>query len=95
MTEQKFNITGMMCSACKAHVENAVKKLDGIESVSVNLLANTMDTSYDENILNNKKIISAVKKAGYGAKEYTRNSYEYSENADKTKRQLINGFNYK
>lgn len=89
MKEQKFNITGMMCSACQAHVENAVKKLDGIESVNVNLLANTMDTCYDENIVNNKKIISAVKKAGYGAKEFSRDNNEYSENADKARKQLI------
>ncbi|MCR5653536.1 MAG: heavy metal translocating P-type ATPase [Ruminococcus sp.] len=89
MKSQKFNISGMMCSACQAHVENAVKKLDGIESVNVNLLANTMDACYDEKVLNNKKIISAVKKAGYGAKEFSRGNDEFSENADKTKRQLI------
>ncbi len=89
MKEQKFNITGMMCSACQAHVENAVKKLDGIDTVSVNLLANTMDASYDETKLNNKKIINAVRKAGYGAKEFSRDNDEYSENADKTKTQLI------
>lgn len=89
MKEQKFNVTGMMCSACQAHVENAVKKLDGIESVNVNLLANTMDACYDENILNNKKIINAVKKAGYSAKEFSRENDEYSENADKTMLQLI------
>ncbi|MBR1731561.1 MAG: heavy metal translocating P-type ATPase, partial [Ruminococcus sp.] len=88
MKEQKFNITGMMCSACQAHVENAVKKLDGVESVNVNLLANTMDARYDENVLNNKKIINAVKKAGYGAKEFSRDD-DYSEESDKTKKQLI------
>ena len=88
MVEQKFNITGMMCSACQAHVENAVNQLDGIKSVNVNLLTNTMDTCYDENILNNKRIISAVKKAGYSAKEFSRNN-DYNEDSSKTKRQLI------
>lgn len=89
MKNQKFNVTGMMCSACQAHVEKAVKSLDGVESVNVNLLANTMDACYDENITNNKSIINAVKKAGYGAKEYSAQNEEYSESADKTKRQLI------
>lgn len=89
MKEQKFNITGMMCSACQAHVENAVKKLDGIESVSVNLLANTMDASFDETKLNNKAIISAVKKAGYGAKVFSREDDEYSSDSDKVKTRLI------
>lgn len=89
MKNQKFNVTGMMCSACQAHVEKAVRSLEGVESVNVNLLANTMDTCYDENILNNKTIINAVKKAGYGAKEYSAQNEEYSETADKTKKQLI------
>ena len=89
MKNQKFNVTGMMCTACQAHVEKAVKSLDGVESVNVNLLANTMEVCYDENTLNNKKIINAVKKAGYGAKEYSAQNEEYSESADKTKRQLI------
>ncbi len=89
MKEQKFNITGMMCSACQMHVENAVKKLDGVETVNVNLLANTMDTCYNENVLKNKDIIAAVKAAGYGAKEFSRDSDEYDEPARKTKRQLI------
>lgn len=89
MKNQKFNVMGMMCSACQAHVEKAVKNLDGVESVNVNLLANTMDACYDENVLNNKKIIAAVKKAGYDAKEYSAQNVEYSENADKTKKQLI------
>ena len=41
MTE-KFNVTGMTCSACSAHVEKSVKKLNGVKSVNVNLLQNNM-----------------------------------------------------
>ncbi len=89
MKNQKFNITGMTCSACQMHVENAVKKLDGIESVNVNLLANTMDACYDERKLSNSAIIKAVKSSGYGAKEYTRDDNEYSESSNKAKKQLI------
>ena len=40
--KQKFNVTGMTCSACSAHVEKAVGKLEGVEGVSVNLLGNNM-----------------------------------------------------
>lgn len=48
MTKQKFNITGMTCSACSAHVEKAVNKLEGVKAASVNLLANSMaaDSKY-------------------------------------------------
>lgn len=89
MKNKKYNITGMMCAVCQSHVENAVKKLDGVESVSVNLLANTMDVSFDENKLDNKTIIRAVKDAGYGAKEFSRESSEYDEDSNKTKKRLI------
>ena len=70
MKDQKFNVTGMTCSACSAHVEKAVNKLSGTNSVNVNLLQNSMNVSYDENVLDNNKIIEAVEKAGYGASVY-------------------------
>ena len=57
----------MTCSACSAHVEKAVGKLEGIETVSVNLLKNSMVVEYDETALNADDIINAVKSGGYGA----------------------------
>ena len=65
--KQKFDVTGMTCSACSAHVEKAVGKLEGIETVSVNLLQNSMAVEYDETALNADDIINAVKSGGYGA----------------------------
>ena len=57
----------MTCSACSARVEKSVKALDGVQSVQVNLLTNSMNAEYDENILTAQQIISAVTQAGYGA----------------------------
>ena len=65
--KQNFNITGMTCAACSAHVENAVKKLDGVTAVSVSLLTNSMAVEFDENKTSVKAIVSAVQKSGYGA----------------------------
>ena len=65
--KQKFDVTGMTCSACSAHVEKAVNKLDGIANVSVNLLQNSMVVEYDEASLTTDDIINAVKSGGYGA----------------------------
>ncbi len=65
--KQKFDVTGMTCSACSAHVEKSVCKLEGIENVNVNLLQNSMTVEYDENICNDNEIINAVIKGGYGA----------------------------
>ena len=64
---QKFNITGMSCSACSAAVDRSVRRLDGISDCQVNLLTNSMTVSYDNSILSENDIISAVNAAGYGA----------------------------
>ncbi|MBP1756528.1 MAG: heavy metal translocating P-type ATPase, partial [Firmicutes bacterium] len=69
---QKFNVTGMSCSACSAAVERGVGKLNGVHSVNVNLLSNSMNVEFDDTVLNNDSIIAAVVSAGYGAMEYTR-----------------------
>mgnify|MGYP004572944371 FL=1 len=66
MTE-KFNVTGMTCSACSAHVEKSVKKLDGVKSVNVNLLPNNMHVDFDETAVSVDDIINAVVSGGYGA----------------------------
>ena len=67
MKKEKFDIQGMTCSSCSAHVDKAVRKLDGICNVNVNLLSNNMIVEYDENIVNNDMIIGTVVEAGYGA----------------------------
>ena len=63
----KFNVTGMTCSACSAHVDKSVRKLEGVSDVNVNLLANTMVVDYDEKTVTTDEIIKAVEKGGYGA----------------------------
>lgn len=65
--KQTFLVTGMTCSACSAHVEKAVAKLDGVSSVSVNLLSNNMQVNYNEAVVNADGIIAAVTASGYGA----------------------------
>jgi len=69
---QKFNVTGMTCSACSASVERNVKKLDGIQSVNVNLLTNSMIVEYDDAITDNHTIVEIVADAGYGASVFVR-----------------------
>ena len=66
MVKIKFDVQGMTCSSCSAHVERAVKKLDGVSDVTVNLLSNNMIVEYDDNKLNNDYIIKYVVDAGYG-----------------------------
>lgn len=67
MDKQLFNVTGMTCAACSARVEKAVKHLEGVQAVSVNLLTNSMEVRFDSNIITQNDIIASVTKAGYGA----------------------------
>ncbi len=60
----KYNITGMSCAACQAHVEKAVSKVPGVDSVSVSLLTNSMGV---EGSASSEAIVKAVEDAGYGA----------------------------
>ena len=67
MKKEKFAVTGMTCSACSARVEKCVSALAGVETCEVNLLTGSMQTTFDETVLNTGDIIAAVEKAGYGA----------------------------
>ncbi|HZK18893.1 MAG TPA: heavy metal translocating P-type ATPase, partial [Clostridia bacterium] len=57
----------MNCAACSAAVERGVKKVPGVESVSVNLLTNSMNVKYDKQRVSSTEIVKAVTDAGYGA----------------------------
>ncbi len=89
MKIEKFSITGMSCSACSATVQKAVSKIDGVKIADVNLLTNSMNTEYDETKVKSKDIISAVKKAGYGAKPFIFDSENYNKNSESVKKRLI------
>ena len=65
--KQTFQVTGMTCSACSAHVERAVAKVPGVESCPVNLMLGSMVVTYDETTTDAEAIITAVADAGYGA----------------------------
>ena len=67
MEEEKFDITGMSCAACSAHVHKAVSALKGVREVNVNLLTNSMTLKKEEGV-EDSQIVEAVEKAGYGAK---------------------------
>ena len=62
---EQYDVTGMSCAACSARVEKAVGKVKGVTSCSVSLLTNSMGV---EGTASPQEIISAVEKAGYGAR---------------------------
>ena len=64
--KQHYDITGMTCSACAAHVEKAARSVPGVTEAQVNLLANKMTCEQADDQLT-AQVIAAVQKAGYGA----------------------------
>ena len=65
--KQRFNVTGMTCSACSARVERVAGQVPGVRKAEVNLLAGRMDVDYDETKTSPQAIIEAVTREGYGA----------------------------
>lgn len=75
--KRKFLVKGMTCSACQVHVENAVKKLPGVDNVVVNLISSTLE--FESGTVNDKTISNAVKKAGYQAVPFQKIDYRAQE----------------
>ena len=66
MRTERYQVTGMTCAACSAHVEKAVAAVTGVEEVSVSLLTNSMSVTHGEGATP-QQICAAVAAAGYGA----------------------------
>lgn len=79
---KKYKVTGMTCSACSSRVEKCVEKLDGVNTVSVNLLTNSMQVDFDENKLTEEKIADSVIQAGYGMEIPTGKAEKKEEKED-------------
>src|SRR4030042_5081811 len=59
-------VTGMTCANCVATIERNLKKLDGVESASVNLSSERANVEFDSSKLNLGDLITRVERAGYG-----------------------------
>lgn len=69
MQKVVLKISGMTCASCTKINENAIIEVDGVSSVNVNIATNKATVEFDEKKTSLEKIIKAIKKAGYGAKE--------------------------
>jgi len=76
-----YKVTGMSCSVCAGHVEKAARSVEGVVSADVNLTANTVKISWDENVCDVKDISKAIEASGYGL--VTEEAWEKGK-ADKT-----------
>lgn len=74
--KKKYDVIGMTCSACSAHVDKAVRGLDGVDDVNVNLLQNSMTVEFNENKINENQIFEAVDKQVIKLKILVKNRFQ-------------------
>ena len=67
MRKELLDITGMSCSACSSRIEKVVGRMDGVETIAVNLLTNKAQVTYDDAKLDANAIIARIEKLGFGA----------------------------
>lgn len=89
--EEVFDVTGMTCSACANHVERALKSIDGVESVTVNLLMNQAHLKYDPEKVRFLDIKKSVEEAGYKIERAVQNKNDLDENTPNPYRNMILG----
>ena len=64
MKDSIYLVSGMTCSACSAHVQRAISKLDGVASAEVNLATETLRVQYDESKVGFEQMKAVVGKRG-------------------------------
>lgn len=89
LMKKKFDVTGMTCSACSSRVEKSVNKLEGTKEVSVNLLTNSMQVEFDDQVIDEDGIIHAVVAAGYGASVHEEQGHKQASNTSGEKRDVM------
>ena len=88
MKTQKFDVTGMTCSACSARIEKNINKTGGVLEANVNLLTNSMTVKYDDTVLSDKDIIKIVEDTGYGASSVMEKKAEVKSEAKDDKSEI-------
>lgn len=97
MENAQFKITGMVCASCAQTIEQAVRKLPGIDEANVNLASERMQIEFENQAVTPSQVIQAVVNAGYGAElagELTKESDQHDRQAKqielgKQKRSMI------
>jgi len=92
--KKKYDVIGMSCSACSAHVDKAVRKVKGVNDVNVNLLSHSMVVDFVEGAVNDAMILKAVEDAGYKAlsKDVEEKQTEIHDDSEDKKKSLILSF---
>lgn len=97
MSQKKFDINGMTCTACALTIERQIGKIEGVESVAVNYATEQMQVVYNASTVGVVDIATAVEKVGYEAVDLSNrnqkiengSSNKEKDHAKKMSRRLI------
>lgn len=62
-----INIDGMTCGGCVASIHTATAKIEGLDTISVELADNLATVTFDDSITSAEKIAAAIEDAGFDA----------------------------
>jgi copper chaperone len=68
MASAKLKVTGMTCGHCRMTVEKALKGVNGVYSAVVDLQDGEAEVDFDDDAATTRQLVSAIEKAGYGAR---------------------------
>lgn len=63
--EKTLDVQGMSCGHCKASVEGALSKLDGVEEAEANVATGKVNVTFDEAKVNEQALKEAIEEQGY------------------------------
>ncbi|MFH0797896.1 MAG: heavy metal translocating P-type ATPase, partial [Candidatus Woesearchaeota archaeon] len=92
MKKLNVHVSGMHCASCATLINKALSKIEGVKQANVNYSTSKATVEFDENKLNEKKIIDAIVSKGYKAKISEGNDHEHHEMVQKKE---INDFKHK
>lgn len=81
---QRYQVTGMTCSACSSGIERAVSKADGVTLCEVSLMAKSMKVEFDEHVVSEEEIFATVRSLGYGISREGEQLKGKADNQDRT-----------
>ncbi|KDN37191.1 hypothetical protein RSAG8_10323, partial [Rhizoctonia solani AG-8 WAC10335] len=84
--ETVFGIVGMTCSSCSSPLSKAIKELEGVESVIVSLISNSMTVTYRPDRITIENITSAVENLGFEVSQTVTRDLETQVSSDPSER---------
>jgi copper chaperone CopZ len=66
MKSELIKVTGMTCGGCVNSLTRALKSVQGVDGVQIDLASGDTEVQYDESLTSLNQLRAAVENAGYG-----------------------------